>query len=48
MSEPTPVNENGEVIGLPPNPPPEDQTVDINPEPPAIEPAPALRINTFV
>jgi hypothetical protein len=40
MSEPTPVNADGEVIGLPPNPPPEDQTVVIEPEPIVIDTPP--------
>ena len=41
MSDPTPVAEDGEVPNLPPNPPAEDQTVVVEPEPPVIEPAPA-------
>jgi hypothetical protein len=47
MAEPTPVTEDGEVIGLPPNPPGEDDTV-ANPEPPVIEIPPALPVGLVV
>jgi hypothetical protein len=35
MTEPTPVTEDGEVIGLPPNPPAEDDVVLIEEPPPS-------------
>jgi hypothetical protein len=40
MTEPTPVTEDGEVIGLPPNPPEMDDVVLIEEPPPIQSPPP--------
>jgi hypothetical protein len=49
MTEPTPVTEDGDVIGLPPLPPPADDSVNIEPEPEVVldppPPPPGLMVD---